>query len=286
MNPVIVLGMHRSGTSLVSRMLQRLGVFMGADLQDDGESLTLITLAETVFAAAGATWDRPLAVAELLDDPVRCRVHATELRRMLIGREGRGFLGRQYSWVELTGWPWGWKDPRSCFTLPAWRMLWPRAPVVHVTRNGIDVAASLFRRHRRIVAEYTQVFGTPPGERFLLAEVPFTHRAGTLSGGFTLWQEYLRHTERQLAGVTTPVLRLRYEDLVRRPEAVVGPLARFCGYAPEPARLEAMVAEVRAQPPYAFTAHPQLRTFARLCLDEGTELFGYREEIERALAEA
>ena len=38
-NPVLVVGMHRSGTSLVSKILDDCGVMMGKDLQEDHEGI-------------------------------------------------------------------------------------------------------------------------------------------------------------------------------------------------------------------------------------------------------
>ena len=54
-NPVVVVGMHRSGTSLVSRILDDCGVMMGKDLQEDHESLFFIGLNEWIYDNAGAS---------------------------------------------------------------------------------------------------------------------------------------------------------------------------------------------------------------------------------------
>ena len=48
-NPVVVVGMHRSGTSLVSRILDDCGVMMGKDLQEDHESIFFISLNEWIY---------------------------------------------------------------------------------------------------------------------------------------------------------------------------------------------------------------------------------------------
>ena len=48
-SPVVVVGMHRSGTSLVSRILDQSGVMMGKDLQGDHESLFFIGLNEWIY---------------------------------------------------------------------------------------------------------------------------------------------------------------------------------------------------------------------------------------------
>jgi hypothetical protein len=44
---------------------------------------------------------------------------------------------------------WGWKDPRNSITLPVWLKLFPDARVIHIVRNGVDVAESLYRRQQR-----------------------------------------------------------------------------------------------------------------------------------------
>ena len=51
-NPVVVVGMHRSGTSLVSRILDDCGVMMGKDLQEDHESIFFISLNEWIYAVS------------------------------------------------------------------------------------------------------------------------------------------------------------------------------------------------------------------------------------------
>jgi len=47
--PVILLGMHRSGTSLVARLLDELGLFQGAELQDDHESTHFLAVNELLL---------------------------------------------------------------------------------------------------------------------------------------------------------------------------------------------------------------------------------------------
>ena len=67
--------MHRSGTSLVSRILDRSGVFMGLDLQEDHESKFFIKLNKWIYENAGADWARPMALQELMDyEPAKEKV--------------------------------------------------------------------------------------------------------------------------------------------------------------------------------------------------------------------
>ena len=72
---VIILGMHRSGTSMVSGLLTNLGVDLGEDALgplisnprghfEDGDFLGLNN---AILAAAGGTWDDPPAAPAILE---------------------------------------------------------------------------------------------------------------------------------------------------------------------------------------------------------------------------
>ena len=66
--PLIVLGMHRSGTSLVSRILARVGVHMGDDCNRHHESDFFRELNKLLFRAGHADWDYPLAMLPVFED--------------------------------------------------------------------------------------------------------------------------------------------------------------------------------------------------------------------------
>ena len=67
--PVILLGMHRSGTSLVARLLDDLGLFQGSDLQEDHESVYFLEVNDLLMRRVGASWDNPAPVRGFLRDP-------------------------------------------------------------------------------------------------------------------------------------------------------------------------------------------------------------------------
>jgi hypothetical protein len=140
---VCVLGMHRSGTSLVARILNLLGVEMGpeASLLHPGpdnplgfwEHVAFVAVNKEILSRYGGSWDEPPALeagweasAELSD----LRATALEL------------VDHEFPRSEL----WGWKDPRNCLTLPFWQRLVPGMRYVICLRNPLDVARSLERR--------------------------------------------------------------------------------------------------------------------------------------------
>lgn len=151
--PVVVIGMHRSGTTMVTRMLESLGVFMGAaQLPSTSEAVFFFRHNVAMLRLASAGWDRPDGLVELLDDPRWCERFAHVVGGEMERRPGRGYWGRT---SDPDGWdserPWGWKDPRNSLTLPVWTRLFPRLRVVRVVRDADAVAASLAVRSRQAI---------------------------------------------------------------------------------------------------------------------------------------
>jgi len=142
---VLVLGMHRSGTSALTRGLEVLGVDLGGNLKppvpgdnDKGffEDWALSTINDDLLALRGGQWDSLFADA--------------------VGEGNRG-LGelklRALSAIETAFGQsdfFGFKDPRTCRTLPFWQDVFARAGVtpfyVIAFRNPKIVADSLQSR--------------------------------------------------------------------------------------------------------------------------------------------
>lgn len=198
--PIIVIGMHRSGTSLVSAILALMGVYIGRigspqeenkliichtphnsliiytsqrstmfvptpttvrDGYAEDESFRLVN--QRIFARAGADWDYVDPLLAVRDEPQFTRSAVRTLQGATFGT-----LRRQY----LSGMPknyqgaWGWKDPRNTFTLRYWLQLFPDAKVLHVRRSPDAVVRSLMRRAESWAAQ-TPPFGQPLHRRVL-----------------------------------------------------------------------------------------------------------------------
>jgi hypothetical protein len=140
---ICVLGMHRSGTSLIARAVNLLGVDLGpeeslmAPAQDNPagywEAVDLVHVNDALLDAFGGTWDNvPELPSTWLDSakliPIRKR--AREVLRERFGESGL----------------WGWKDPRNCVTLPFWQDIVPAMRYVVCVRNPVDVSDSLRAR--------------------------------------------------------------------------------------------------------------------------------------------
>lgn len=230
-DPVILTGMHRSGTTLLTECLSRFGLFVGDDLEANSESRFFIRLNRWVLRSCHAGWEEPGPVRYVLEDERLRRFAADYLRLSVASPRVRSYLGlRRWAAAERGTWPqpWGWKDPVNTVTLPLWLDVFPGARVVYVERHGVDVASSLRVRHGRHMDRVERDFR----RRRLLHLVRTqkqgfsTARVATLDGGLTLWAEYLDWAEENLAR-TPNAYRLSYEALVAEPTRVLRDVAAF-----------------------------------------------------------
>jgi Sulfotransferase family len=183
---VVVLGMHRSGTSAVSRILNLLGADIGPESNllteydnptGHWESKALVACNDRILAAFGRSWDFPPWLAPGWEHTPRASRLLPELAETFAAVYGSG--------------PWVWKDPRTCLTFPLWRrVLGTEARVVLVFRDPGAVVASVKRRDG----------------------IPSLYTLG-------LWQHYVRESVAASAGL--PAVCLQFEDLVVAPTRTV-----------------------------------------------------------------
>lgn len=263
-DPVLLVGMHRSGTTLVARLMEDLGWFGGHHLEQNHEAVSFLELNDRLLARAHSSWDHPTPFLALLENEAlvdTCSVwlageiDALTFRRLFLGPSrmlpGRGLpLG-----------PWGFKDPRSTITWPVWRRVFPAMRAIHVRRHGVDVAASLRKRAR---AE----LGGEDRERFMnddhLAQFSST-RCLDLSRAFALWEETQELFEStRLLDPGLEIHDVVYEELLANPREVLAGIAGFAGLPVDNERIELLVAEIRPDRAMAHTRDRELAEFASM----------------------
>jgi hypothetical protein len=262
--PVIILGMHRSGTSMISELLDQLGLFVGRQLQDDHESTFFLDVNDQLMNRVSAAWDWPRPILDFLVCDEAVRMTAEALAADLASRRIKRFMKRGS--LKTFDKPWGWKDPRTVFTLPLWLKLFPEARLVYIIRNGIDVARSLMVRENKLLALRTKRFDERM-KKFSLRSC--LERAGykgsarclTLQGGFDLWEEYVAQADAILAGLGNPILSLRYEDILANPAEHLPALARFCELNPTPEAIANAARQIDGSRALAFTGDPKSAAF-------------------------
>lgn len=140
-NGVMVVGMHRSGTSAVTRVINLLGVPLGraddiysAEDNPSGhwESKTLCSLNDVILRTFGG-FDMAMPSTPRWWLSSRTTNHLKDVMRATFNDVYQGE-------------PWLWKDPRVCLTLPLWRQVLDDFCVVLVLRDADPVMWSLHRR--------------------------------------------------------------------------------------------------------------------------------------------
>src|ERR1051326_4869403 len=201
---VCVLGMGRSGTSLLTRVSNLIGLYLGPERRllepNDGnptgywENSEIVEINNLILAKYGGSWDDPPDLPPGWEG-------ASSLDQLR--QRARALLQDTYSESQL----WGWKDPRNCLTLPFWQQLLPEMRYVICLRNPLDVARSLER-----------LYGF------------------SLEKSSKLWLTYvssaLVHSDGQ------PRLRIFYEDLIEDSQTELRRLAQFLGKPEQADRME------------------------------------------------
>lgn len=135
---VTVLGMHRSGTSLVAGVLKQLGVDMGEHnppiVKWDSplgqiEDLDFVKLDNKILVAAGGSWDKPPSHEAIMQQKDK-------------------FDGEIKSLIDSIKSPiWGWKTARNCLTVDLYLPHLPEPLFVVCRRDADMISQSLATRN-------------------------------------------------------------------------------------------------------------------------------------------
>ncbi len=133
--PLLILGGHRCGTSLVSGLLWQAGLHLGTLLSAGPdnprgffESVDVLEAHEAILRAQERDWT--------------CPPHRLDLNTVALGP-----LTEVIEELARQGHPWGVKDPRLLFLLPAWAQIIPAMRIIGVLRHPSAAAASLEKRN-------------------------------------------------------------------------------------------------------------------------------------------
>jgi len=139
---ILILGMHRSGTSMTTRLINMMGSYFGpessvGEMTADNpkgfwERPEVFKLNEALLGGHGCSWHNlrnwSVGNAEIVPDAIK-----NEIKKLILGMDAFR--------------PWVLKDPRLCLLLPGWLpyLEVPVAVIVH--RNPFEIAISLKRRN-------------------------------------------------------------------------------------------------------------------------------------------
>ncbi|PRY67390.1 sulfotransferase family protein [Halomonas ventosae] len=283
-DPIIFVGMHRSGTSLLGRLLEQLGLFVGSRKDENNEALLFLKLNTWLLSQCGARWDHPEVIADLWSEEAAPVISASTdyVKDLMSSPRAIEYLGIkkyiQFRSIDNIQCPWGWKDPRNTFTLPFWLNIFPEARVVFIERHGVDVAESLRVRAERSVRitmkryEHFKPVAWVRPKRGGFSESP---RCLSLEGGLSLWESYQERAHARLNGLEVDrVFRVRYEELLYEPFKILKGLTGFCGLSVADERVARVTSSVNADRAYSYRHNPELIEFSNARKDR-LQSWGY-----------
>ena len=192
--PIFVIGMPRSGTTVLERVLGN----------------------HSCVTSAGELGDFPRALAYAVDHRAEFMFDETTLER-LRGVDWRA-VGRRY--LAQTRWRAGSKPffvdklPRNWMMTGMIHKAFPNAPILHVVRDPMDVCFSNWRAY----------FG--PGR-----EYAYAYELDSLAAHYCHYRQTMAHWKAAMPGV---IFDVPYTWLVHEPEAAARGLLLFCGLDWEP----------------------------------------------------
>lgn len=210
-NIYLVLGMHRSGTSLVSGLLHQSGIIMGTsenflpkpnkeNPKGFFENFDFRHINDRLLACSGYT---------VKDWKINFNSHKISfLQTIKMQREMRKIL-QQYAQKYHN---WGWKDPRQMLTCQQWfkafeaTKLDRKLKIIFVYRHPLNVALSMQKRGN--IEDMTH--------------------------GLELWYLYNQTAINFLKNKQLPCLVFSFENLMQHTSSVVSNLAKFAEVTIEP----------------------------------------------------
>ncbi len=145
---LMILGMHRSGTSCLAGMLERAGFQAGKvttwnfnNAKGNREDPRINLLSECILVTSGGSWDRP-------PQTLRWTAEHGAVRDQILDR------------LRAEGRPWVFKDPRNLLTLPFWRESDLPLLRIGIIRNALSVAQSLAVRDDMPLARGIELWTT------------------------------------------------------------------------------------------------------------------------------
>jgi hypothetical protein len=170
---VVVLGMHRSGTSLIAEMVHRWGAYGRAEdcLPPDQwnargywELAPLVEFNSWLLAEVGASWNFPPG-----------RKGDIQLARLAQAGSYRDTAMDLLSSMQQAGGSWYWKDPRLALLLPFWQKIWGDVRYVICVRDPAEICASLRERD-----QLSHAISIVLWQRYMLSILQWTRNAPSI----------------------------------------------------------------------------------------------------------
>jgi len=252
-SPVLITGMHRSGTTMITKMVSEAGGFFGNDIEHNHESEFFIELNDWLLDWAGGRWDHPSPIHYLVKNDKLSDIAVNYLMDRFNSMRSFSYRGVMFSPMDRE--TWGYKDPRNIFTIPFWIKVFPSMKIINIYRNGVDVASSLVARDRSSILDASNKYNKSRWKyRFIGKKSGFTFsdRCFNYDDAFGLWEEYVRQGMKNDSVYKDRTLSVRYEDVLENPEREMGRIFEFCDLVVDKNKVSLMCDNIDSGRAYAF----------------------------------
>lgn len=251
--PVIILGMHRSGTTMITKILENLGLFVGVEKEVNHEALFFWEINNWIFDLHTATPEKPHNLR--YTNPACAKVIEESLQYFVESNRRKKYLGSQtnrYKSIKDIDFPFGWKDPKNTFTLEFWKSIFPNPKIIHIYRNPIDSVCSYIERDLQLKNKFEWNWKKKLKRNLLISRhFHENFRLYNLEQGFLLWEEYVSKAI-DLKNNQVHYLEIKYEDFLEEPVSHIKQLATFSGLNPNEQTILKEVEKLKVNRAYAF----------------------------------
>lgn len=235
-NPIVITGIHRSGTTLLSKIFENNKIFFGARKDLNNEALFFQNLNKWLLSSYGISWENPKCIDFEIDEN-RFNMILFKLENILKSRLNFRYLGLRSLIIKNDlfelDFDWGWKDPRSIFSLPFWLKLFPKSKVVILVRHPFDVVNSLIARNKYLLEKDIKLKNKLSNYMLIpfLNVSNYSNLSSNISDfetGMRVYDCYYNQLILMSEKYNSNIQIVKYEDLVLKKEDVVINLFDFC----------------------------------------------------------
>ena len=264
-SPIMISGIHRSGTSMVTNILSRMGLVIGNKLDANYESLFFQRINIWMMTLLSSSWDSPKRF-DSIDNEVKQNI-VLQINKLLNSRTNSIYLGwssiiSRGSFRKINN-PWGWKDPRNVFTEPMWKEVFPDLKTVYIVRHPIDIADSLLKRQDREKnidikreKEYADLV------KSLLSIAHTSYNSSLLINShedcFNLIELYY---DQILNNLNDNSLLVKFEDILSNPDCEIKNILAHCDIPLNKKKLEDVIKDINFSKSYAYRKNSDLIKF-------------------------
>tara|TARA_B110000438_G_C15632586_1_gene571692 strand:+ start:8 stop:847 length:840 start_codon:yes stop_codon:yes gene_type:complete len=237
-SPIVLTGMHRSGTTLLSRILMKNGVNLGLHKDTNEESIFFQRLNRWIMSCIGSSWDNPTTLdsisssdLEIIERRLEKTISNNFSNSIYFGFtnifSSNGFYQSKFKW--------GWKDPSNIYTAIVWKNIFPDLKIINLTRNPIDVSISLLNRQSKLkysdglfFADFISSF--IPLLSITKGNILSSFNISTIDSCLSLYKKYLVQMYSNNNSFKGNILNIKYEDLLNKPEKELLKIYEFCEF--------------------------------------------------------